>query len=870
MPDQESARDERLAGLLEEALATLRQTGTLDVAAWQTHHPDLADDLPALLETLRHLDTAVGDWKALAQPATLSVPAGAPRRLDRPLPQAVGRYEILAVLGEGGMGTVYKARDPQLRRLVAVKVPRFDGPQTARAVAVQRFLREAHAAAGVRHPNVCPIHDVGEQDGLPFVVMDYVEGRSLAERLEAGHFEDCRAAAALVRQVADALEAVHERGLIHRDLKPGNILLDTGGRALLTDFGLARPQQTAEALTAAGELVGTPAYMAPEQVRPDVGAVGPWTDVYSLGVVLYQMLCGRLPFYGSVEGVLYQIAHATPAPPSQFREDLDPALGRVVLRMLAKQPEARFRTAREVVEALDRWSAGLPVPAAEPPTTAEPRPAAAGSPTVIRSDLPEGGSLTVTLQPGAAPPEKLNVTVRERTGKKRCGRRVVTISITVAFGLLIAVGVLTTLTVEQALHTAGTHAPSPPAAEEHGMAVKEDPREAEEKRLAAEERRRREEERQRREDVRVAVGATVAYNGLAPRGVSAAADATQPQFFKVVLSDTSRTGPYYAGSGHGTPGSLPAAAVRSTAYPLPDYAFASSGGSGNPYDSSHFYAGYIRGAGDVTSAASTVTLAPQQSDLSNQQVAVAKLEGRRALWDEWLYERYNMPALQDERQSALALITSRALTEPPKTEILQATTLNRLLGSVIGKTNGPSIPLDANILQQINVTDPAVGNLGVLKPSRDGSPLSWPSCLKAGPYQPEVRQVDEQVVALVKEAVSGAEVDAVRLRQLAPAITGLKTKVEENQQDLTVVQMVEARRFLNQLDTARKAMGNPRAAGLLAGKLVPRGKTVGELVQHMKRDGLVFAPAMAGEEQAYLALYDALRAYAVSAGTGKP
>jgi hypothetical protein len=862
MPDQESARDERLAGLLEQALATLRQTGTLDVAAWQTHHPDLAGDLPALLETLRHLDTAVGDWKALAQPATLSVPAGVPRPLARPLPQAIGRYEVLAVLGEGGMGTVYKAHDPQLRRLVAVKVPRFDGPQTARAVALQRFLREAHAAAGVRHPHVCPIHDVGEHDGLPFVVMDYVEGRSLAERLEAGHFADCRAAAALVRQVADALDAVHARGLVHRDLKPGNILLDTGGRALLTDFGLARPLQAAEALTVAGELVGTPAYMAPEQLKPDAGAVGPWTDVYSLGVVLYQMLCGRLPFYGSVEGVLYQIAHATPPPPSQFREDLDPALGRILLRMLAKQPEARFRTAREVVEAIDRWSAGLPVPAAEPPTTAEPRPAAAGAPTVIRSDLPEGGSLTVTLQPGAAPPEKLNVTVRERTGKKRRGRRVMTISITVAFGLLIAVGVLTTL------RRAGTASPSPRAEEQHGLAAADD-RKAEEERLAAAERKRREEERQRREAVRVAAGTPPAYNGLAPKEVPPVAYADQPRLLRAVFPDNSKPVLSYAGAGYGAPGSVPAAAgVLSSVPPLPDYATASSG-YGRPSDSNPYVA-YAPGAADLINSGATVTLGPQQSDLLGQQVALAKAETRRALWDEWLYERYNMPTLQDERERVLALSTRRALTSPPITEILQATTLNQLLRSIMGKTNGPSIPLDASVLKQINVTDPAVGSMAVLKPAREGSPLSWPPCLRAEPYQVEVRQVDEQAVALVKEAVSGGQVDAVRLRQLTPAVARLKTKVGDDQPELTVVQTIEARRYLNQLDRACQALGNPRAPALLAGKLAPRGKTVGELVQNLTRDGLVFAPATAGEEQAYLALYESLRAYAAAIGPGNP
>jgi hypothetical protein len=859
MPDQQSARDERLAGLLEEALATLRQTGTLDVAAWQTHHPDLADDLPDLLQTLRNLDTAVDDWKALGQPETLSGAPRVPRPPDPPLPQAIGRYEVLTVLGAGGMGTVYKAHDPRLRRLVAVKVPRFDGPQTARAVAVQRFLREAHAAAGVRHPHVCPIHDVGEYDGLPFVVMDYVEGRSLAERLEVGRFDDCRAAVALVRQVADALDAVHARGLIHRDLKPGNILLDTGGRGLLTDFGLARPLQPAEALTVAGELVGTPAYMAPEQVTPTAGTVGPASDVYSLGVVLYQMLCGRLPFSGSVEGVLYQIAHATVPPPSQVRADLDPTLERIVLRMLAKQPEARFGTARDLVEALDRWSAGLPVTAAEPPTTAEAAPAAAASPTVIRSDLPEGGSLTVTLQPGAAPPEKLNVTVRERAGKKRRGRRLVTISITVAFGLLVAVGVWTTLNREQALRMTGIDSPAPPAEAER-LAL-EKARQAEEQRLAAEERERREEERQRRETIHVAIGGPLAYNGLAPKEGSPGTYAYQPQLLRAASQDNSRLAPYYAASGYGTPGSVPAAAS------LPGYATAYGGGYGNPPDP-NLYGGYVRGADAINSGA-TVTFAPQ-SDLLNQQFVAARLETRRGVWDEWLYERQNMPTPQDDRERTYVLALRQSQNGPPIPEILTATPLNQLLRSVKGKTNGPPIRLHTAVLKQINVTDPAVGNLTVFKPAEDGKTLSWPACLQAEPYQLEVRQVDAQAVALVREVVSVGQVDAARVRKLTPAIARLKTLVADNQNELTVVQSIEARRFLNQLDKARQGLSSPRAADVLAGKLAPRGKTVAELVQNMAQAGLEFAPATPGEEPAYLALYDSLRAYAASVGPGSP
>jgi hypothetical protein len=933
MSDQESARDERLAELLADALATLRQTGKLDVAAWQTHHPDLADDLPALLDTLHNLDTAVDDWKALAQPATLSVPGQTTGAAGRPLPRAIGRYEVLEVIGEGGMGTVYKAHDPQLRRLVAIKVPHFAGPQTARAVAMQRFLREAHAAAGVRHPHVCPIHDVGEHYGMPFVVMDYVEGQSLAGRLAAGHYEDCRAAVTVVRQVADALDAVHARGLIHRDLKPGNILLDTGGRALLADFGLARPLQTAEALTMAGELVGTPAYMAPEQVTPDAGSVGPSSDVYSLGVVLYQMLCGRLPFHGSVEGVLYQIARTPPPPPSHFREGLDPALEKILLRMLSRQPEARFRTARELVEALDRWLAGQPVAVAEPPTTAEPAPAAVGSPTVIRADLPEGGSVAVTLQPGAAPPEKLNVTVREQTGKRR-KRRLVTISITVAFSLLLMIAGIISLSgngrplpnayqgkdvdpVAEQLQREGASVPGGVLehdkeqravaeerqrreaarttilameealrkAKEARLVLEQSLRKAEEQRLVAEARQRAE-ERQWQEAVRMASGTPLAYNGLAPGpepSGTLGAYSYKPHLVTIGSKVSSKpdpvrvTSPYnrystadYAGHGYGAPGAWPTlTSVFPSAVTLPSYATPSGGGYGNPPYSDPS-AGYLRGTADVVNAGGSLAIRLEQSRLINQQVVAAKLENHRRIWDQWLYERYNMPTLQDERERTLALATRRALTEPPTTEILSATTLNQLLRSLKGKTNGQPIPLDENVLKQINVTVPAGGNLGVLKPARDGNTLNWPQGLKDQAYQVDVKQVNELAVALVKEAEGKGQVDAVRLQNLTPVIARLKTRLNENQHELTVVQIIEAKRFLNQLDGARQALGNPRAAELLTGKLAPQGKTVAELVQNMVKAGLEFAPATDGDEAAYVALYNSLLAYTQSIGPGSP
>jgi serine/threonine protein kinase len=274
----------------------------------------------------------------------------------QPLPDHIGRYRILERLGSGGMGTVYKAHDPELDRVVAVKLPRFDGPEQERAVRVQRFQREARAAAQVWHPQVCPIFDVGEHDGQPFVVMAYLEGQPLAQRLaDERRYHDVNEAVILVRQILDALDAVHARGIIHRDMKPGNIVLDKTGRGILTDFGLARPEKDAEHLTSDGLVVGTPSYMAPEQAAGQSDQIGPWTDLYSLGVVFYQMLTGRLPFEGPALTVLAKILHEAPVPLCSHRPELGGGLDTIVQKALAKNIKERYQHAREFSSDLDRW-----------------------------------------------------------------------------------------------------------------------------------------------------------------------------------------------------------------------------------------------------------------------------------------------------------------------------------------------------------------------------------------------------------------------------------------------------------------------------------------------------------------------------------
>jgi serine/threonine protein kinase len=284
-------------------------------------------------------------------PVRLSPVAGASTSWSpETFPAPFGRYQLLQLLGKGGMGAVYLAHDSQLDRPVALKVPHFesaDGPKI-----LERFYREARAAATVLHPNICPVHDVGEIDGTPYLTMAYVEGKPLAEHAAERPLSG-RQSALLVRKLARAVQEAHQRGVIHRDLKPANIMIDRRGEPIIMDFGLARRLRGAgPRLTQLGALLGTPAYMSPEQVSGALEATGPASDVYSLGVIFYELLTGRLPFSGDPATILAQVVLDEPTPPSQVRKGTDPELERICLKAMAKKVEDRYESMAHFAAAL--------------------------------------------------------------------------------------------------------------------------------------------------------------------------------------------------------------------------------------------------------------------------------------------------------------------------------------------------------------------------------------------------------------------------------------------------------------------------------------------------------------------------------------
>ena len=282
------------------------------------------------------------------------------------LPPRIGRYQIRRLLGRGGMGAVYLAHDPELDRPVALKVPKLDGPD-----AEERFLREARAAASVTHPNLCPVYDVGRADGLLYMAMAYVPGPTLTEVIQREGPLSVARAIALAAGVARGMAEAHRHGIIHRDLKPGNILLDRKGEPVITDFGLAlrasTPTVPADAvangeavgrLTEPGVLMGTPAYMPPEQARGDRDRIGPASDVYALGAILFELLTGRPVFATCPLLEMVKLIETQPVPaPSTIRRAVPAGLDAICRKALAKDPKERYASMEEFGAALAELTA---------------------------------------------------------------------------------------------------------------------------------------------------------------------------------------------------------------------------------------------------------------------------------------------------------------------------------------------------------------------------------------------------------------------------------------------------------------------------------------------------------------------------------
>ncbi|HXZ92040.1 MAG TPA: serine/threonine-protein kinase [Burkholderiales bacterium] len=282
------------------------------------------------------------------------------------LPEKIGRYRILGELGRGAMGVVYRAEDPLLSRPVAIKTIIMSVDPDVRAEYERRFYQEAKAAGGLNHPNLITVHDIGREGDLVFMAMELLEGVELRQLMQQGRIE-LRTALEILAQVADGLAYAHERGVVHRDIKPGNVMVLAGNRAKVMDFGIAR-MRASDIHTQTGAVVGSPKYMSPEQVSGT--RVDGRSDIFSLGIVLYELAAGAAPFSApDTAQFMHQIATATPPPPSALNERLPRVIDLIVARALEKDPEKRYQSAAEM--AADMRSCLATLPAAGIDTTVD-------------------------------------------------------------------------------------------------------------------------------------------------------------------------------------------------------------------------------------------------------------------------------------------------------------------------------------------------------------------------------------------------------------------------------------------------------------------------------------------------------------------
>jgi serine/threonine protein kinase len=358
-------KDARLAMLLDGLTDRMRRGEKPDIDAAIAANTDLAVELRELWAAVLVADVAAAGTRSSSRSRQTSDETfDHARSLATSATQEsrrFGDYEIVAELGRGGMGVVYRARQLSLSREVALKMildSRVSSPGD-----LARFRAEAEAAARLDHPNIVPIYEVGEHDGQPYFSLKLVEGETLAARLAAGPMPP-REAASLMVEVARAIHYAHSQGILHRDLKPSNVLIDAAGRPHVTDFGLAKRIDADANITQTGAILGTPSYMAPEQAAGSRRDVGPATDVYSLGAVLYHMLTGRPPLVAdNPVDTLLLILEQDPAPPRLLGVSLDRDLEMILLKCLQKPPDLRYSTAAALADDLAAYLADEPVSA---------------------------------------------------------------------------------------------------------------------------------------------------------------------------------------------------------------------------------------------------------------------------------------------------------------------------------------------------------------------------------------------------------------------------------------------------------------------------------------------------------------------------
>lgn len=363
-----SADDEKIAAILADLADGVCRGELVDFAAVCHQHPQYADELRRLWGAVLVTDTAGVAHEQRPDPIgsypngpTANENGSSGRWRSLQLPTEIGDYELIEEIGRGGMGVVFRARQISLDREVAVKM--ILRGRLASDTDMQRFLAEASATAKLDHPSIVPVYEVADVDGRPFFSMKYIDGITLADRVADGPMPQ-REAAQIVATVARAIQFAHDAGVLHRDIKPSNILLPRDGLPMITDFGLAKQSGSQADLTRSGMLVGTPAYMSPEQAGNRRDMVGPSSDVYSLGCVLYFALTGRSPFVAETPMQLVMLViEQDPSPPRALRPSLDRDLEMIVVRCLQKPIDLRYESAAALATDLEAYLADEPVAA---------------------------------------------------------------------------------------------------------------------------------------------------------------------------------------------------------------------------------------------------------------------------------------------------------------------------------------------------------------------------------------------------------------------------------------------------------------------------------------------------------------------------